>query len=116
MLAVVWLVAIAVKLPATVFAVIFGETATPFLPVVTVAVSVPLVKLAPAPDPPELAPLKEPPAVPSVNVTVAPITGRPFAFEIRTRSLPRYGRPTVAVRRSLPIRVSRGPRAGSLNN
>ena len=71
MLVVVVVVAVAVTVPEALPAVIDGEVAMPWMPVVAVAVLVPPAKLALAPAPAPAAGRAVPP--PSVNVMVAPI-------------------------------------------
>src|SRR5579863_3203828 len=71
-----WAVAVTVKVPATSFAWIWGETAKPFESVATLA-------LPPAPTKVPLAALPPPPPDPAENVTMTFCTGLPFASVTR---------------------------------
>jgi hypothetical protein len=82
-------VAVAVNVPATLFALNSGEVATPAAPVVSAAVAEPPSKLAPAAEAVEPAPPAEPPVPPpepSAKVTLAPWIGLPLPSRTFTRS------------------------------
>ena len=79
--------AVAVNVPAVVFASKRGEVAIPDALVVAVAWVLPPGKLAPAlPEPVPPAPADPPPAAPSVKVTVWPCSGLPCPSSTLTSS------------------------------
>ena len=94
-------VAVAVKVPAVVFAANRGEVATPDALVVSVACALPPRKLAPAlaapaPDPPA------PPPEPRLKVTLVPSRGIPLESVSFTWSGRPYRVPAVAASLRLP--------------
>ena len=109
-------VAVAVNVPAVVFASNRGEVATPDASVVSVACVLPPGKLAPAlpaPDPDAPAP-PPPPPEPRLKVTLTPSRGAPVASVSFTWSARPYRVPTVADSLRFPTRLEQGRLAGEV--